>query len=106
MLREKWISKEEEDNFPRFENHEEAIQFFEDRYKDDFQFSRTLNIDDDEVYLYLYVVDKEKADEMKEYIINQNSFLINTTKDPEARRFLDSCQHIFIWKNGKIKIAR
>lgn len=53
-----WISCEEEAEIPNFKSHEEARKYFKEKYGDAFQISESCEVDGEQVYFYMYIVDR------------------------------------------------
>ncbi len=99
-----WISREEAAEIPNFKSHEEARKYFKERYGDAFQLSEPFKIDGEQVYSYMYIVDKEKFNEMQDYMDKHNTRLINAG-DPETEGFMESYQSILIFEDGRLSIT-
>lgn len=103
MSRKDWISREEEAKIPTFSNHSEAIKWFEEKYKEDFVLSDVTEIDDQEVFFCIYVVDRETHNRMKEYMKKNMTGLIPQTE--ETKGFMESYQPIQIYGDGRVHIV-
>lgn len=98
------ISREKEAEIPDFKGHEEARKYFKEKYGDAFQLSESLEVDGEKVYFYMYIVDKEKFNEMQDYMRKQSTRLINAG-NPETKGFMESYQSIQIFEDGRVNIT-
>jgi hypothetical protein len=94
---EKWISREEEQEIPEFESHEEARKYFKEKYGDNFQLSDSEMIDDRKCYFYYLIVDKEGYEEGMASM-KKDGFV-------SGMRFMKSQQPIQIFEDGIIHIV-
>ncbi|WP_103652723.1 hypothetical protein [Bacillus thuringiensis] len=99
-----WISREEEAGIPDFKSYEEAREYFKEKYGDAFQLSESLEVDGEQVYLYMHIVDKEKFNEMQEYRSKHNTRFINAG-NPETKGFMESYQSIQVFEDGRVNIT-
>ncbi|TKI83289.1 hypothetical protein, partial [Bacillus mycoides] len=88
-----WISREEEAEIPNFTSLEEARKYFKEKYEDAFQLSESFKIDGEQVYSYMYIVDRKKFNEMQDYMEKHNTRLIDAG-NPETKGFMESYQSI------------
>ncbi|HFK1483272.1 MULTISPECIES: hypothetical protein [Bacillus] len=72
-----WISREEEAEIHDFKIYEEAKKNFKEKYENPFQLSEPFKIDGEQIYSYMYIIDREKFKEMQDYIEKYNTYLIN-----------------------------
>ncbi|MEC3195663.1 hypothetical protein P9Z84_23635 [Bacillus cereus] len=99
-----WISGEEEAEIPNFKSHEEARNYFKEKYGDAFQLSEPFRIDGEQVYSYMYIVDKKKFNEMQNYMEKHNTRLIDAG-NPETEGFMEFYQSILIFEDGRLSIT-
>ncbi|MBD8014420.1 hypothetical protein [Planococcus wigleyi] len=89
------ISKQEENEFPLFTTHEEAITFFEEKYGEKFVFEESSDTSDGLCFFYRLITDEEA------YIkgiseLNSTGYM--------GIDFKNSYQPIRIMENGSIQI--
>ncbi|MDN3427280.1 hypothetical protein QL992_10060 [Microbacterium sp. APC 3898] len=89
------ISKQEENEFPLFTTHEEAIKFFEEKYGEKFVFEESSDTSDGLCFFYRLITDEEA------YIkgisdLNSTGYI--------GIEFKNSYQPIQIMENGSIQI--
>ncbi|MEC2715352.1 hypothetical protein P9X50_27290, partial [Bacillus cereus] len=58
----------------------------------------------EQVYSYMYIVDKGKFNEMQQYMEKHNTRIINAG-DPETIGFMESYQSSLIFEDGKLNIS-
>jgi hypothetical protein len=91
------ITIEEESEFPMFNSHQEAIEYFKTQYGDDFILKSSKEIDGETVYVYVLVVDREAFKSGQEKLARFEIV--------QGSEFTDSFQSIDISENGDIFIA-
>lgn len=89
------ISKQEENEFPLFTTHEEAITYFEEKYGEKFVFEESSDTSDGLCFFYRLIIDEEA------YIkgisdLNSTGYI--------GIEFKNSYQPIQIMENGSIQI--
>ncbi|MDN3436629.1 hypothetical protein QMA04_00925 [Planococcus sp. APC 3900] len=89
------ISKQEENEFPLFTTHEEAITYFEEKYGEKFVFEESSDTSDELCFFYRLITDEEA------YIkgiseLNSTGYI--------GIEFKNSYQPIQIMENGSIQI--
>lgn len=104
MSYKKWISREEEASFPQFNGYKEAIEFFREKYGDQFKLLNVTTFDGQKLFFCAYIVDPEKFDKMNNYIRERDSGLIDSS-DPETEGFIESYQSIEIMEDGSLHIV-
>lgn len=72
-----WISREKEAEIPNFKSNVETKKKCKEKYGDAFRISESFNIDGEQVFSYMYIVDKEKFNEMQVYIKKHNTRFID-----------------------------
>ncbi|MDQ0429468.1 hypothetical protein QOZ98_002296 [Planomicrobium stackebrandtii] len=95
-MAEKGISKYEQAELPVFQSHEEAIDYFEEKYGEKFVFEESLDTSDGTCFFYRLIVDEEA------YIKGVSD--LNSTGYVGVE-FMKSYQPIRIMENGSIHIA-
>jgi hypothetical protein len=96
MGMEKWISRKEEDELPKFKSHDEARAYFKEKYGDAFQLMDSIYIDGKKCYLYFLIHDKEAFWEGQRELKEKGHV--------EGMRFVESHQPIEIWESGEVHI--
>ncbi|MEB8860050.1 MULTISPECIES: hypothetical protein [Bacillus cereus group] len=99
-----WISREEEVEIPGFTSREEARKYFKEKYEEAFQLSESFKMDGEQVYSYMYIVDREKFNEIQEYMETHNTCFINS-EDPKIKGFMESYQSILIFEDRRLSIT-
>lgn len=94
---DKWISREEENNLPRFGSYKEARVFFEKKYGDNFVVDTVELIGEEKCYFCSLIVDRKSFDEMQE--------LLRKGMPISENRFLACAQPIQIMESGSIHIV-
>ncbi len=102
MMNER-ISYKEFESYPKFENREEAEKWLEEKYGEDFFFSREEELDNEPYYIYNYVLNKEVFIRFQEYLIKSGRKGWYGGK-PETKGFGDSFQEIHIRDDGKVQV--
>lgn len=101
------LTKQDEENFPEFESHQEASQYLKELYGDYFinQIigSEYITVDGVKVYPYMLILDKNAFSRMEDWIEDNNTFVFPTLSRPETREFSGSFQRVLIHENGKIQ---
>lgn len=92
----KRISQKEEAELPRFQNHKEAIDYFEKTYGEKFVFEESSGTDEGSCFFYRLITD-EKAYIKGSTELNANGHV--------GLEFLNSFQPIQIMDNGDIQIG-
>lgn len=93
----KRITKEAEAELPRFQNYEEAIDYFEKKYGEKFVFEESSETDEGSCFFYRLITDEEA------YIkavteLNANGYI--------GVSFKNSYQPIQIMENGDVRISK
>lgn len=88
----KWISRQEEAELPSFNNHQEAKDYFKDKYKERFVFTGV----EDDIYFYSIIHDQAAYDKGQEEM-RSGGF---TT----GMEFMASHQPVEISRDGSIHI--
>ncbi|MDN7240973.1 hypothetical protein QWY14_04185 [Planococcus sp. N028] len=96
MTEMRWISKQEEAELPTFKNHEEAINYFEEKYGEKFVFEESAETDNGICFFYRLIIDEEA------YIKGVTE--LNAT-GYVGMKFKNSYQPIQIMEDGSIHIA-
>ncbi|WKA53226.1 hypothetical protein [Planococcus shixiaomingii] len=92
----RWISKQEEAELPTFNSHEEAINYFEEKYGEKFVFEESAETDNGLCFFYRLITDEEA------YIKGVTD--LNATGNV-GMEFKKSYQPIQIMEDGSIQIA-
>lgn len=98
------ISREEEAAIPSFKNHTEALKWFEEKYGEAFMISDITEIEGKDMFFCVYVIDKEKHDEMRKYMRARGGSAFIIPGD-ETKGFLESYQSIQISADGSVHIV-
>ena len=95
---EKKLSREQERNIPKFSNCEEAVEYFQEKYKDKFRKEDSFVVGNQRCYHFVIVFDedayKKGRKELKKSLIEIN------TDD-----YLFSYQAVEISENGEVQIV-
>ena len=94
------ISRTDEAAFPQFNSHDEAKEFFKDKFGMDFVFDSAENIGDGICYFYVLIVDHAIYRKGKR-ILSQNQPVTGEL----GLQFLNSYQPIQIMENGSVHIV-
>ncbi|MGQ0513933.1 hypothetical protein ACT453_11760 [Bacillus sp. D-CC] len=97
------ISYKEFEDYPQFENREEAVKWLKEKYGKDFFFFSERNYNKEPLYCHIYVLNRETYNRMQEYKNRTKSDLFPSW-DPETRGFTSSFQEILIWDDGKVQV--
>lgn len=92
------ISREEEYALPKFKSHQEAREYFKEKYGDDFQMTDSNVIGGEKIYFYKLILNKEAFKEMHRQM-KENGYASCT------KEMMFSSQDIQIWENGGIHIV-
>jgi hypothetical protein len=96
--KEKKISRDEEHKLPRFNSHNEAREYFKNKYgHNNFQMADARIINGEEIYFYELVLDEKAYRKMIEEMAS-NEFVAMTDE------YLFSTQKIEVWADGRIHI--
>ncbi|KKE78652.1 hypothetical protein DTX80_17775 [Bacilli bacterium] len=90
------ISRKDEVNLPEFSSHEEARNFFKEKYGESFMLTGTDMIDDRKIYFYSLVLDKKAFNEGQEKL--------QKGEPVTGFDFINSYQPIEIFEDGNIHI--
>ncbi|MBA9042382.1 hypothetical protein HNP21_005517 [Bacillus aryabhattai] len=105
MTKFKRITKEDIKLFPEFKNHEEAIDFLRNKYKDNLLGpSDDATVDGKKVYFFSYILDRDTFERMQAWIEKHQTRVFPPWKE-ETRGFTASYQSVHIWEDGKIKVS-
>ena len=96
MTKMQWISRQEEAELPTFKTHEEARDYFEEKYGEKFVFEESSDTGDGICFFYRLITDEEA------YIkgasdLNSNGYV--------GMEFMNSYQPIQIMEDGSIHIV-
>ena len=92
----KWISEQEEAELPIFKSHEEARDYFEEKYGEKFVFEESSDTNDGFCFFYRLITEEEA------YIRGVSELNATGTIGIE---FMDSYQSIQIMEDGSIYIV-
>ncbi|TWT06401.1 hypothetical protein FQV26_00880 [Planococcus sp. CPCC 101016] len=96
MTEIQWISKQEEAELPAFKSHEEARDYFEEKYGEKFVFEESSTASDGWCFFYRLITDEEA------YIKGVSE--LNATGNIGIE-FMNSYQPIQIMEDGSIRIV-
>ncbi len=95
MVGKQGISKQEQAEFPVFKSHEEAFDYFEEKYGEKFVFEESLDTSDGTCFYYRLIIDEEA------YVKGISD--LNST-GYVGMEFMKSYQPVRIMKDGSLYI--
>ncbi|MGK7377278.1 hypothetical protein ACSFXN_05510 [Planococcus sp. 1R117A] len=96
MTKMKWISRQEEAKLPLFKSHEEASDYFEEKYGEKFVFEESSDVGNGICFFYRLITDEEA------YIKGVTDLNANGSVKME---FIKSYQPIQIMEDGSVHIV-
>ena len=91
------ISRKDEETIPQFHSHEEARQWFKEKYGDDFMMTDSEEIGGEKCYFYTLILDRAKYEKGHRELV-EKGYIIGT-------EHLNSYQSIEIMESGFIHIV-
>lgn len=91
------ISRQAEAEFPEFDSHENAREFFKNKYGDSFVMASSEMIGDEKVYFYHLILDRQQYfDGFQE--LKEDGFITDLLD------FMNSYQPVEIFEDGRIHV--
>lgn len=98
------LSKLDESQLPKFNDHNEASNYFKLKYGEDFFFSNIFKFEGDNLHVYVLILDREKYNESQIYLM-KNRTIFFPVSDQTTKGYRESFQKIYIWETGKVMVT-